>query len=112
MSKTNGITEPLTSAHNAATEEAIRRSVSERVTNAAHDAIDHASPKLEQIERKLREGSEETSAYLREKTDMAKEKFNSGVEQSRSFARENPILTLGAAFTAGALIATLIGKRK
>ncbi|BFM04861.1 DUF883 family protein [Halioxenophilus aromaticivorans] len=100
MSKANTITEPT------------NHTVAERVAAAAHNAIDQASPKLEQMEQRLRTGSEDTSAYVKEKSDEAKQKFNDGLEQSKDFARRNPVLTIGAAFTAGALVAALLGKRK
>lgn len=101
MAKTNGVTDPT-----------INATVAERVAAAAHGAIDQASPKLEQLEQRLRTGSDDTTAYVKEKSDLAKQKFNESVEQSRDFARRNPVLTIGAAFTAGALVAALLGKRK
>ncbi len=100
MSKANGATEP------------VNHTVAERMAAAAHTAIDQASPKLEQMEQRLRSGSEETSAYVKEHSDKAKKQLNNGLEQSRDFARRNPLLTVGAAFAVGALAATFLGKRK
>lgn len=87
-------------------------SMAESVSIAAHEAIDQATPKLAKLESRLRTSSAATSATIKERAELAKEKFNVGVHKSRVFARKNPLLTLGAAFTAGALVAAVISKRK
>lgn len=79
-----------------------------RVSSIAHEAIDKASVKAEEIEERVRL----QAGHLREKSSEAareaRAQFNESLTRLDAFVRERPLTALGIAFTAGIVGAALM----
>ncbi len=91
---------------------AAAHTMTEKLASAAHDAIDSTGPKLDKLEQKVRETASSAGKTLHDKKEASNKAIHEGIDSARGFAQRNPFLTLGAAFTAGVLVASLIGKKK
>lgn len=81
---------------------------SHRVSSIAHDAIDKASVKAEEIEEKVRSQAGQLKNKSSEAAREAKERLNESLTRLDAFVRERPLTALGIAFTAGVLGAALM----
>ncbi len=82
----------------------------EQLRSTAHDVIDSAADRAEEVEKKVRV----EAARVAEKADMSKDEAKQQLDQAMdkidSFIRERPVTAVGIAFGAG-VVATLLLKR-
>lgn len=85
---------------------------SRRVSSIAHDAIDSASDKAEQVERKLRSEADRIAEKSSETAAQAKDKLEESLNGVDRFIRERPFAAAGIAFAAGVVGTLLIRKKQ
>lgn len=83
---------------------------SRRVTSLAHDAIDNASGKAEEVERKLRAEASRLAEKSGEAAAEAKKQLDDKLDRLDKFVRERPFAAAGIAFAAG-VVGALLMKR-
>lgn len=81
---------------------------SKRVSSIAHDAIDSASGKAEEVEVKIRAEAERLAKKSGRTADEVKKSFDANLSKFEGFIREKPLAAAGIAFAAGALGALLM----
>lgn len=81
---------------------------SKRAAAIAHDAIDSASGKAEQVEEKVRAEAAKLAEKSSEGAAEAKKQFDATVNRVEGFVKERPLAAAGIAFAAGALGALLL----
>ena len=84
------------------------RSVTQRVASSAHDTIDSAAAKAEELEGQLRSGASKAGTKLDASADAATEQAEKSLAQLESFVRGRPIAAAGIAFAAGVLATSLL----
>ena len=83
--------------------------VSKKAQEALHDSVAAVADKASQAERSVRDTAQRSAESLGEAQEKMVKQWNGS--QVRKFATENPIATVGIAFTAGMLITSLLRKR-
>lgn len=82
--------------------------VTNRMRESAHEYVDRAADSAKGFEHRVRDGS----AAAGESFEKNKERINAELKArysgAETWAKENPLLTLGIAFTAGAVIGRLL----
>lgn len=84
---------------------------SRRVSAIAHEAIDSASEKAEEVEKKLREEAERIAHKTSETAAEAKKRLEDSINGLDEFIRRRPFTAAGIAFAAGVVGALLIKKK-
>ena len=83
---------------------------SRRVASMAHETIDKASGKAEQVERKLRTEAERIAEKSGESAAEVKQQFEQSLNRVEGFVKEKPFAAAGIAFAAGVVGALLLKK--
>ena len=83
--------------------------VSKRAQEALHDSVDAVAGKAAKAEKSVRDTAHRSAESLGETQDKVLKQWNGS--QVRRFACENPVATVGIAFTAGMLLTSLLRKR-
>jgi len=83
-------------------------SATERVRNAAHDAIDQTAEKAESIERQVRARADKAGDKLEASHQAATEQVEQSIEQVEAFIKERPMAAAGIAFAAGVITTALL----
>ena len=89
-----------TSAQDAPTTDKARR--------AAHEAVEAASEKAGDFERRIRDESEKIGRKLSEERGEVTESVEDTLKQVESYIRREPVKAAGMAFAAGALAALIL----
>jgi ElaB/YqjD/DUF883 family membrane-anchored ribosome-binding protein len=84
----------------------------ERTVAAAHRSIDSVGVRASRSEEKLRSAASNTVHRYADTRDYLRDQIDTTVNTARSYVREHPIIAAGAAFAAGALLTSLLGKRR
>lgn len=84
----------------------------ERTVAAAHRSIDAAGVRASRSEQKLRDAASNSAERYTHTRDYVRDQIDSSVNTARAYVREHPIIAAGAAFAAGALLTSLLGKRR
>lgn len=79
-----------------------------RVSALAHEAIDSASGKAEEVEKKLRAEAGRIADRSSETAAEAKKQLDETLDRLDQFVREKPFTAAGIAFAAGVVGALLI----
>ena len=80
----------------------------EKVRVKAHEAVDSAASRVEDVERRIREEAAEAQVKLAETKEVATEQFENSLAQMESFIRKRPMTAAGIAFAAGILVSRLV----
>jgi ElaB/YqjD/DUF883 family membrane-anchored ribosome-binding protein len=83
-------------------------STTQRVADAAHNAIDETAVKAETLERKMREGAAKAVESVENSQEAAGEQLNHAIAQAEAFAKKRPVAAAGIAFAAGILVAAAL----
>lgn len=86
----------------------IAESVTQRVASSAHDTIDSAAVKADEIETQLRAGAVNAGAKLEASQEAATAQVKNSLAKLEAFVKESPIAAAGIAFAAGILATTLL----
>lgn len=84
------------------------RSVTQRVASSAHDTIDSAAAKAEELEGQLRSGASKAGTKLDASAEAATEQVEKSLAGLESFVKNRPIAAAGIAFAAGVLATSLL----
>jgi ElaB/YqjD/DUF883 family membrane-anchored ribosome-binding protein len=84
------------------------RSVTQRVASSAHDTIDHAAAKAEELEGHLRAGVVKAGTKLDASQEAATAQVEKSLAKLESFVKGRPIAAAGIAFAAGVLATALL----
>ncbi|MGB5246384.1 MAG: hypothetical protein WBN34_07535, partial [Woeseia sp.] len=84
------------------------RSVTERVASSAHETIDHAAARAEELEVHLRSGAAKAGAKFDKSQDAATAKVEKSLAKLETFVKGRPIAAAGIAFAAGILATALL----
>lgn len=101
MAKAPQSTDPQDSAH----------STVEQAAAKAHAAIDKAAGAAGSGEEKLHHMADEMRAQAEHIADTAKARSKELTDAVCEYTREHPVKTLGIAFLAGALVASLVRRK-
>lgn len=82
----------------------------EKARVKAHEAVDSAAARVEDVERRIREEAGEAQVTLTEKKEAATEKFDDSLARVESFIRKRPMTAAGIAFAAGILASRLAAR--
>ncbi len=80
----------------------------ERVTQAAHDAIDSIKEPAAEAERKLRDLGSKAERQVREKKEYARTRTDELLSEAKDYAQRQPLAAAGIAFAAGILVSRII----
>ncbi|WP_166424215.1 DUF883 domain-containing protein [Paraglaciecola sp. 20A4] len=83
--------------------------ISKRAQEALHESVDAVADKASKAERSVRETAHRSAESLGETQDKIVKQWNGS--EVRRFASENPVATVGIAFTAGMLLSSLLRRR-
>lgn len=86
----------------------IQQSITERVASSAHDSIDSAAVKAEELELHLRSGAVKAGKKLEESQDATSAQVDKSLAKLESFVKGRPIAAAGIAFAAGVLATALL----
>ena len=89
-----------TSAQDAPTTDKARR--------AAHEAVETASEKASDFERRVRDESEKIGRTLSDEREEINESVEDTLKKVESYIRKEPVKAAGMAFAAGALAALIL----
>jgi ElaB/YqjD/DUF883 family membrane-anchored ribosome-binding protein len=82
------------------------------VAEAAHKGVDNAAEMKEQSQERIEEVAHQISEQAHKIAATAKSQSEQVTSAVGAYAKEHPIKTIGIAFLAGALVASLLSKRK
>jgi ElaB/YqjD/DUF883 family membrane-anchored ribosome-binding protein len=74
----------------------------------AHEAVDSAATRAEEVERRIREDAAEAQVRLTEAKEAATGQFEDSLARVESFIRKRPMTAAGIAFAAGILATRLV----
>ena len=83
-------------------------SVTQRVANSAHDTIDSAAVKAEELEANLRAGAAKAGKKLEDSQEATTEQIDKSLIKFESFVKGRPFAAAGIAFAAGVLATALL----
>jgi ElaB/YqjD/DUF883 family membrane-anchored ribosome-binding protein len=84
------------------------RSVTERVAHSAHETIDSAAVKAEELETHLRAGAAKAGTKLDASQQAATAQVEKSLASLETFVKGRPIAAAGIAFAAGVLATALL----
>lgn len=86
-------------------------SISNNARFKAHELVDRTADKAETMEKTLGEKADATSENLGETREQVERALKKQYVSVRRKAKENPLLTVGVAFAAGAIVSRLISRK-
>jgi ElaB/YqjD/DUF883 family membrane-anchored ribosome-binding protein len=95
-------------AGSVAPDSELHRSIAQRVAISAHETIDSAASKADEIEQQLRVGAAKAGTKLEASQDAATAQVEKSLEKLESFVKGRPIAAAGIAFAAGVLATALL----
>lgn len=95
-------------AGSGAKESDLHRSIAQRVAISAHETIDSAASKADEIEQQLRDGAAKAGTKLEASQEAATAQVERSLEKLESFVKGRPIAAAGIAFAAGVLATALL----
>ncbi|WP_191601527.1 DUF883 family protein [Marinomonas algicola] len=84
----------------------------DKAADSAHKGVDKAAETSAKGEQKVQEVTQQISQQAHELADTAKQQSEKVTQAVSSYAKENPVKSVGIAFLAGALVAGLFCKKK
>jgi ElaB/YqjD/DUF883 family membrane-anchored ribosome-binding protein len=95
-------------ANSVAPDKEAHRSVTSRVASSAHDTIDSAAAKVEDLEVHLRAGAVKAGTKLDASQEAATAQVEKSLAKLESFVKGRPVAAAGIAFAAGVLATALL----
>jgi len=86
-------------------------SMTDQAAATAHDTIERAADVGNEAEQNVRRAAARTAKQARQLQDRARdmrELADDKVERLRSYAKDNPLTTVGIAFAVGAIVSALL----
>ncbi len=83
-------------------------SITQRVASSAHDTIDNAAGKAEELEVQLRAGAVKAGQKLEDSQEATTAQVDKSLAKLESFVKGRPIAAAGIAFAAGVLATALL----
>ncbi|MCH8531892.1 MAG: hypothetical protein LAT65_13665 [Saccharospirillum sp.] len=83
------------------------QTTADQLSNKAREAAEHISNKAGNAKDRIQDEAEEVQAKAMEAGENAKEHYDDTLEAVGAFVRENPLVAIGLAFGAGALLAAM-----
>lgn len=84
------------------------QSITQRIASSAHETIDDAAVKAEQLEGHLRAGAAKAGTKLEASQEAATAQVEKSLAKLESFVKSRPIAAAGIAFAAGVLATALL----
>jgi ElaB/YqjD/DUF883 family membrane-anchored ribosome-binding protein len=100
-----------TAQQNIALEDVKAHKTIDRVAQGAHTAVDKAASAAVAGEDKLHQIADDMSAQASAIAQQAKARSEQVTAAVSTYAKENPIKTVGFAFLAGAVVASLLNRK-
>ena len=85
-------------------------SMANRFRKKAHAMVDKTADRAEQVEASAEQRAGAASEAFADKKDMLEDQMKTQYKAVREKAKENPLLTLGIAFAAGALLGKALSR--
>jgi ElaB/YqjD/DUF883 family membrane-anchored ribosome-binding protein len=85
-----------------------QRSISQRIASSAHETIDSAAEKADELELHLRAGAVKAGTKLESSQEAATAQIEKSLAKLESFVKGRPIAAAGIAFAAGVLATALL----
>lgn len=86
----------------------VGNSTTNRLASMAHETIDRVTPHANRTEHDVRGSAAKAGEGLKLMRDRAVEVAEQDLREVRSYAENNPLVTAGIAFAAGALLGALV----
>jgi ElaB/YqjD/DUF883 family membrane-anchored ribosome-binding protein len=84
------------------------RSITQRIASSAHETIDSAAVKADELELHLRAGAVKAGTKLESTQEAATAQVEKSLAKLESFVKDRPIAAAGIAFAAGVLATVLL----
>jgi ElaB/YqjD/DUF883 family membrane-anchored ribosome-binding protein len=101
-------TGPVVAGSVASGSSELHRSIAQRVAISAHETIDSAASKADEIEQQLRVGASKAGTKLEASQEAATAQVEKSLAKLESFVKGRPIAAAGIAFAAGVLATALL----
>ena len=85
-----------------------QRSITQRIASSAHETIDSAAVKADELELHLRAGVVKAGTKLEASQEAATAQVEKSLAKLESFVKSRPIAAAGIAFAAGVLATALL----
>lgn len=83
----------------------------DQVADKAHEAVDKAAAAAGKAEEYAREHASQADERVREAAAQGRQRADDVLDRVNSYVRENPLMSIGIAFVAGALYSSLTRRR-
>jgi ElaB/YqjD/DUF883 family membrane-anchored ribosome-binding protein len=83
-------------------------SAADDLASMAHESIDRMTPKVKRAENAIRDTAARTAEGARQLEEQALDTARDGLHKAQASIEQNPLLSAGIAFAAGALLSLLI----
>lgn len=83
----------------------------DQVAGKAHEAVDRAAETAGRAEEYAREHASHADERVREAAAQGRQRADDVLDRVNSYVRENPLMSIGIAFVAGALYSSLTRRR-
>lgn len=83
----------------------------EQVAHKAHEAVDRAAESAGKAEEYARDHASQADERVREASAHGRQRADDLLDRVNSYVRENPLMSIGIAFVAGALYSSLSRRR-
>jgi ElaB/YqjD/DUF883 family membrane-anchored ribosome-binding protein len=83
-------------------------SVTDRIAEKAHESIDRAAARSNEIEEKLRSRAADAAERVRQSEHQLDSTLEENLERIKAYVRKNPMASAGIAFVAGLVVSSLI----
>lgn len=83
----------------------------DQVAGKAHEAVDKAAETAGSAEEYAREHAAHADEHVREAAAQGRQRADHMLDRVNSYVRENPLMSIGIAFIAGALYSSLTRRR-
>lgn len=85
-----------------------KKSTTQRVAKAAHDAIEDTAAKAEPLELQLREKASNAGDKVEAGHEATQQQVEQTIASIEKFVNEKPVAAAGVAFAAGIVVSTLL----
>ena len=83
-------------------------STTDRLASMAHETIDRVTPQANSAEADIRDTAARTAEGVKHLEEQVLDTARDGLHKSQAFIEQNPLMSAGIAFAAGALLIMLI----